>query len=210
MAAFTKTLKDGRSLVIEIEARPNPIGGGEPYPYLVCYLDGAEVAIGEPWLIPVKERFKYKGGAWLVAGKVVLPEHEAAGLEPALSAAREAYHADETARLETAIPGLSALRVARAERDRYARDFRRMMEDEHNDGVRAPKRPGSDYASLARQYPRAALYLQAEHDRDSRSDAVSRGGAAGMKVLADGGTLDAAREAMAAPVLETAAARWAD
>lgn len=205
MATLTKTLTDGRTLEIAIEVRDNPCGGDFRRPYLVAYLDGAEVAVGDPWHVPAKMRPQYRGSAWVVGGKVGLDEAEGAAVETALEAAREAHRKGGDAALEAACPGLAALKAARDEADRYADGFNRMMEDEGNDGVSPPRRPAADFRALARQYPRASLYLRAEYDSASMSDAVAAGGKAAMRVLAEGGSLEAARDALSAPVRRTAA-----
>lgn len=79
---------------------------------------------------------------------------------------RAAYDRRQAALLE-AVPGLNLLRAAIDDQARYHRQFAEMMEDENNDGANPPKRATADLASLRKQYPRAAAYLQAEAWQDA-------------------------------------------
>lgn len=70
----------------------------------------------------------------------------------------------------------------------YRDGFNRMMEDEHNDGARPPRKPGPEleacYGELKALYPRAALYLRAERQHDGAHWADNSGkGAAGKQAM---------------------------
>lgn len=70
----------------------------------------------------------------------------------------------------------------------YRDGFNRMMEDEHNDGARPPRKPGPElkerYAELKARYPRAALYLRAERQEAGAHWADNTGkGAAGKRAM---------------------------
>lgn len=70
----------------------------------------------------------------------------------------------------------------------YRDGFDRMMEDEHNDGARPPRRPapelGERYLELKERYPRAALYLRAERQDVSAYWADNTGkGTAGRRAM---------------------------
>jgi len=212
MAVIEKTLKDGRALRVEIEVRPNPCGGDYRCPYLVAYADGQEQVVGDvgpapkPWLAKLPKGESW----WVIHGKVILTESEGKRAKVALDAARSSFDAGVDAALEAAVPGITALKSAIDDEDDYRAGMTRMMEDEDNDGRRGPKRPTASVASLARQYPRAALYLRAEHDSASMSDAVSAGGKDAMRILSSGGSEADAREAMAAAIRSTAAYQGRD
>ena len=81
----------------------------------------------------------------------------------AAEAARTQPERDAKAlRMAILFPGLSELRAALADEDRYHREFNRMMEDEDNDGVDPPASVRIHYSALAPQYPAAEAYLTAE------------------------------------------------
>ena len=69
---------------------------------------------------------------------------------------------DKAEMTQPGIPGIELLRAAREAAQRYHREFRKMMEDGHNDGARPPRKPTTDPDALAREYPIAAAYLKAE------------------------------------------------
>ena len=100
------------------------------------------------------------------------------------AAEREAREAAQ----EAAVPGLKALREARAEWAAYRAAFEAAMEDEYNDGARMPRAPQSDTQALAAQYPRAALYLKAEDYAAAANYAKATAGEKAMQCLMDGGS----------------------
>lgn len=108
-----------------------------------------------------------------------------------------------------AVPGLDELRDAyyawRSAQDDYHDRRNRAMEDEYNDGISWPAPPSDNlkkqYEALATKYPRAALYLRAERQRNSTHWADNSGkgtaGAKAMKLLLDGASLEEAEAALA-------------
>jgi hypothetical protein len=98
----------------------------------------------------------------------------------------------ENGLLEASIPGiteiLSLADRVEFDRDRYDRQFARMMEDEDNDGANPPdgidEAGAKRLATLLRGNPRAALYLRAKRQSESGhwSDPTGASGA-GRKAL---------------------------
>jgi len=86
---------------------------------------------------------------------------------------QRAEAADELARN---VPGLEQLRAAVTDRNRYARQFSRMMEDENNDGGLPPKPARASASELAAQYPIAAAYLKAESWENAAHDVKATAG----------------------------------
>jgi len=60
------------------------------------------------------------------------------------------------------IEGYKELKAAYADVGRYHMEFDRMMEDEGNDGARLPNPVKIDPKELAKKYPRAEAYIEAE------------------------------------------------
>lgn len=94
----------------------------------------------------------------------------------------------------------------------YRDGFDRMMEDEHNDGARPPRRPapelGKRYLELKERYPRAALYLRAERQDVSAHWADNTG-----KSATDRRAMQLVLEGRAEAEVETALAErraWVD
>lgn len=100
----------------------------------------------------------------------------------------DAKRAESESRLAQAVPGLSELRAAYDDAERYDREFARMMEDESNDGARPPARQKHDINGLRAKYPRAALYLKAESYSFAAHWAKSKAGTEAMELLATGGS----------------------
>ena len=71
------------------------------------------------------------------------------------------------AKMAENLPGLNELRSAGEDEDRYQGEFRRMMEDQYNDGVHPPRRPTANIEELQKQFPAAAAYLRCERIADS-------------------------------------------
>lgn len=94
--------------------------------------------------------------------------------------------AEREAKIE-ALEGLSELERAIAEHREYQKDFERMMDDECNDGLCAPKRPISDIAELKEKYPRAAAYLKAEDYSLAANAKKSSAGHKALERIIDGG-----------------------
>lgn len=122
--------------------------------------------------------------AWMVAHKAELKR---------MKAKREA----DKAALETAVPGLTELMSAISAEEDYRIAFNRMMEDEDNDGVNPPPHPtGRSSREIARDFPKAALYLKAEtYERAANYHKVSAGKKAKALIRA-GGDLEEAQEIM--------------
>jgi hypothetical protein len=89
--------------------------------------------------------------------------------------------------------------------DNYRDAFNKMMEDEHNDGARPPRKPSPElkarYDELVAKHPRAAFYLRAERQESGAHWADNTGkGAAGKKatsLLRGGAPLEEAEAALA-------------
>lgn len=136
------------------------------------------------------------------SGKSITPVVRLAG-KPKLQAAWAAHeqahqeHAAEVSRrLAANVPGLDEVRAAsdsaEAARDRFAA----MMGDEGNDGARMPA-GGADVAAVARKYPRAALYLQAERQAElSHDDRKAGAGRRALELIRDGADLEDARKVL--------------
>lgn len=110
------------------------------------------------------------------------------------------------------IPGLEDLRqfanaLAAAEA-RYQAAFERMMEDEFNDGARAPQPVSEelreDYEWMVKTYPRAALYLRAESYTLSSNHHKYSAGKKAMQLIADGAPLEQAKAVLDNWLPETA------
>jgi hypothetical protein len=94
---------------------------------------------------------------------------------------------------ECAIEGLEELRAARADEDRYQRQFTQMMGDEYNDGVNPPRAPKAESRLVAARYPRAAMYLAAESYAGASHWAKAKAGDEAMEIILAGGTIEDAR-----------------
>lgn len=107
---------------------------------------------------------------------------EAQEIKAYLIAERDAKAAAAAAREAkiAAIEGLKEIKTAIYDRQRYRREFNAMMDDEFNDGARAPKLPTADIDALMAKYPRAAAYIKAENYSYAEHDVKS---AAGKKAL---------------------------
>lgn len=135
-----------------------------------------------------------------VNGKEVNPIIRLAG-KPKLAAAWAAHEkarGEYEAAVAANLPGLEELRAAQEREERHGRRFARMMDDEHNDGARPPRREaGPAFADLAAKHPRARLYLRAESYSFAANDQKAAAGKEAMEILEHGGS-----EADAARVLE--------
>ena len=109
------------------------------------------------------------------------------------AAARKA----EQDRLSLHVPGMDVLCAAHNAEEYYQRGFERMMEDGDNDGVRPPRRPATDAAEIARQYPRAAVYLRSEAYECASHDAKASAGRKAKELLASGGSIEEAKKILA-------------
>lgn len=114
----------------------------------------------------------------------------------ALAEAQAVYRAARKAQLAVAVPGLDELRAAREAEERYRDRFAAMMENEHNDGARPPAQPTTNAAALAREFPRAALYLTAEAYSYAANHHKVAAGKRAMRILADGGPEQDARKVL--------------
>lgn len=77
--------------------------------------------------------------------------------------AQNSKAADERqAALEAAVPGITELRAAYEDFERYHEQFERMMDDENNDGARPPRAMKANPDEVAKKFPRAAAYLKME------------------------------------------------
>lgn len=88
------------------------------------------------------------------------------------------------------VPGLDKLQAAQIEINRYFEQSNKMMEDEQNDGVFAPKKPNADYDALAAQYPVAAVYMRADSYHDASNYKKSAAGKNAKKILLEGGSME--------------------
>lgn len=129
--------------------------------------------------------------------QIGLDSTNAAIISKLLADVRAAGLAAEKARLAEHVPGLDALRSAYNVEEGYDRAFTAMMEDEDNDGVRPPRKPATDAAALAAQYPRAALYLKADAYSCAAHDCKASAGRKAMDLLASGGTIEQAEHILA-------------
>jgi hypothetical protein len=100
---------------------------------------------------------------------------------------RKMAAADSTeGRIESIIPGVKALRAARAAELQYCQDLERAMNDENNDGVNMPAPPSVKSIDLAAQYPAAAAYLAAVSFSCSSHDVKCSAGHRAMSRLLAG------------------------
>lgn len=107
----------------------------------------------------------------------------------------EQYRAEQAA-LEAAVPGITLLEAAHYSEAAYLDAFNRMMEDEHNDGVRPPKAPAHNTDELSKQYPRAALYIKADAYSAASHDQKSAAGNKAKRILSSGGSEAEARDVL--------------
>ncbi len=100
------------------------------------------------------------------------------------------------------LEGLNELRTAQDiaynEEHRYNSEFEAMMSDDGNDGTNPPAPLNEQLRQnanvLAAQYPRAAMYLRAENYSYSNSVYQYSAGIKAMELIANGGSLDEARD----------------
>jgi hypothetical protein len=122
------------------------------------------------------------------ATKIILPREIADYIITESASQREEIESTDRrrqARIES-IAGLTELRRAIADQNRYARQFGEMMEDEGNDGARPPRAPAGNLAELAIQYPAAAAYLQAESMSCAANYAKAGAGKRSIERIGDG------------------------
>jgi hypothetical protein len=101
-----------------------------------------------------------------------------------IKADADAATAEEKAAID-GIEGLKELRAALNERERYSEQFAKMMDDEHNDGVRPPRPAAGNTDDLRARYPRAAAYILAEAWGGAAHDVkASAGNKAVKRILA--------------------------
>ena len=82
----------------------------------------------------------------------------------------EQSNADAAARLEAAVPGITAILAAREDEERWHEEFEAMMDDESNDGANPPKPVRMSSEELLANNPRAAAYLRAKRDASLGAD----------------------------------------
>ncbi len=97
-------------------------------------------------------------------------------------------------KLDTAIPGLSALQDAINQEENYRMAFNRMMEDEYNDGANPPSQPKVSSEELSKQYPLAALYVKAEGYSNASHHLKTSAGNKAKEVLERSGDMEKANE----------------
>lgn len=106
-----------------------------------------------------------------------------------------------TEKLETNVPGLDELRKAQDaaynEDRQYSHQMDRMMDDEQNDGVNPPAPINQSLReianNLAKQYPRAAVYLRAEGYTGASNFKKYGAGKDAMEIIATGGSIEDAK-----------------
>lgn len=106
----------------------------------------------------------------------------------------DARHEYSEKKLEAAVPGISLLRAAMRGEAAYFEAMQAMMDDEMNDGVKAPARQKLDLEAIRAQYPRAALYAKADGYHDASHYAKSSAGKKAMELLENGGSTEDAEE----------------
>lgn len=106
----------------------------------------------------------------------------------------DAERAYREAKLEAAVPGITLLRAAMRGEAAYFEAMQAMMEDEMNDGVKAPTHQKLDIEAIRSQYPRAALYAKADGYHDASHYAKSSAGKKAKELLENGGSLSDAEE----------------
>lgn len=106
--------------------------------------------------------------------------------------------AAERAAKINAIPGLDELRSALEDSARFRAAFRRMMADEHNDGVSQPPKPSTDPEEVASKHPRAAAFVKAETWSHAEHDVKAAAGATALEKIINGEDHEAALAAMEA------------
>jgi len=92
----------------------------------------------------------------------------------------------DKAKLEINVPGLETLIDAYNYEIRYQEEFNRMMAEEN-------KVP---YSDLAKQYPRAHIYMRAEAFSGAEDYRKSAAGCKAMAIIAGGGELEEAKKVM--------------
>jgi len=117
----------------------------------------------------------------------------------------DAYNTYKVAELAANVPGLDELRKAQDaaynEDVRYSNQMDRMMDNEDNDGVNPPAPINQSLReianSLAKQYPRAALYLKAEGYTLASNYRKYGAGKDAMEIIAAGGSVEDAKSVLA-------------
>ena len=163
------------------------IGYSEDGNWIQAYLDGKKVAeragIG-------KAQAHNLGAEWThQLGPILLTTAEANAINQARDAHVSALKTEKTQKLSTNVPGLEQLRAAYNDEERYHEQFNRMMEDEQNDGARPPKPVAAKSSDVAKEYPRAAMYLKAEAYSRAGHYAKASAGEKAMKLIQEGGDL---------------------
>lgn len=112
-------------------------------------------------------------------------------------AAAEEAAAQRQAKIK-AIEGLDELYAAMNAAADYYEAFKRMMEDQDNDGAFPPKKPDVTPAEVSAKYPRAAAYVKAEKWSCAAHYAKAAAGRKAQEAIINGADHEAAIEAMEA------------
>lgn len=185
---YTKTSADGKPVEITYDGHECQVVVG-----------GKAVAKGAPRWVSAEQarRSKMPAGVELLIGKAMLTSADARPIKDGINRIRAEQAARRLAALEAVMPGLSAVRAAWDAHEAYGHDFRSMLEDEGNDGLIAPIRPGANLDTLAEQYPAAALYVRIERALDTASNEDKIADLKDARaILEAGGPIADAREAV--------------
>lgn len=98
---------------------------------------------------------------------------------------RERAHKTQAAKI-AAIDGLRELQAAIEAVRKYNGNFRKMMEDEYNDGIFPPEKPSVNLDDLRARYPRAAAYLRAESWTFASNSAKNSAGRKALNRIIEG------------------------
>jgi hypothetical protein len=122
-------------------------------------------------------------------GRIILPAEITAQIDAlSLAAKAESENAEQLYKSQLAsIDGLTEMQAALNDRERYAEQFERMMEDEYNDGARPP-RPHAEgtVEFVAFMFPRAAAYVLADSWSGASHDVKASAGRAAKKAILRG------------------------
>jgi len=151
--------------------------------WIVAQLDGRRVSASAG--ISKAQPHQYGDEFTHQIGKILLSSEEAEKINAAREAILRKRKEAKARKLEN-ISGLTELRAAIEEQNRYANEFARMMEDENNDGVRPPRPAEGNIDELVSAYPRAALYIKAESYSRASHYLKADAGEKAMKMLEDG------------------------
>ena len=153
------------------------------------------------------KQFEYNGSRWTASqkggkfdimafyipaakGYLALDIESSNRLEQAIKAKEAAAHEAYQHQLAAAVPGIEALRNAYAEDNAEYHRLREVIESGDSVFISSGKNHPEIIAALEAQYPRAAVWIEANDYENASHYAKAAAGGKAKKVLEDGGSIE--------------------